>query len=187
MPVYHMIIYNLIFYSFCGFIIEEMYSLYSVGHLRYDNFLIGPIKPMYGICCSILLYLNDNFNIGPILMLFLCFVIPSIIEYLTGIIFKKYFYKKYWDYSNLKDNYKGVICLRFSIYWTILLYILIYFLHQYIRNIYYYLDDYFYTILLISALLFCVDFILSMIKIEKYRRKAGSLFRCVKISINTND
>ncbi len=177
MSVYHMVIYNLFFYSFCGWIIEELYSLYSVKYLRKDNFLIGPIKPMYGICCTLLLYLYQNFRINSIFLFCLCFIVPTSIEYITGIVFKIYFHKKYWDYSNLKDNYKGVICLRFSIYWTVLLYILINFIHNYIKDIYYYFDDYFYLILITAFLLFCTDFILSLIKIERYRKNFVNIFR----------
>ncbi|WP_236877008.1 putative ABC transporter permease [Clostridioides difficile] len=33
---------------------------------------------------------------------------------------KVYFNKVYWDYSDYKYNSRGIVCLKFSVYWTIL-------------------------------------------------------------------
>lgn len=36
---------------------------------------------------------------------------------------KVYFNKVYWDYSDYKYNSRGIVCLKFSVYWTILTFI----------------------------------------------------------------
>ena len=51
---------------------------------------------------------------------------------ITGIIMRKYFNKDYWDYFNERYNYKGIICLRFSIAWTIISILTIEFLQPFL-------------------------------------------------------
>lgn len=39
------------------------------------------------------------------------------IEYITGIVFVKFFHVKLWDYSSCRGNIQGVICPLFSLAW----------------------------------------------------------------------
>lgn len=81
--------------------------------------MIGPFKPMYAIAMAWIIQLHNAFP-NKIFLLFISIVIPTTVEYTTGIIMRKYFNKDYWDYFNERYNYKGIICLRFSIAWTII-------------------------------------------------------------------
>lgn len=49
----------------------------------------------------------------------------TLVELSAGIILNIKQGKKIWDYSSLAFNYKGQICLRYSIYWVIISYFLI--------------------------------------------------------------
>jgi uncharacterized membrane protein len=81
-------------------------------------------------------------------MLILCFIIPTTVEYLTGVIMRTYFNKNYWDYSKIKYNFQGIICIKFSIYWTILTFIGINYFQVYIVDTLYNLISPFSFILL---------------------------------------
>ncbi|MFR1708677.1 MAG: putative ABC transporter permease [Clostridium sp.] len=116
-------IFNFFFYGFLGWIIENLFSYCTRGHFQKDGFLRGPFKPMYAIAMSILVSLNLIFHINIFLLVLLCFIIPTIVEYITGIIMRNQFNKNYWDYSELKCNFNGIICLDFSIAWTLLSFI----------------------------------------------------------------
>ena len=48
-----------------------------------------------------------------------------------------YFKKDYWDYSDLKYNYKGIICLSFSLIWTILSLIGVKYIQEYLIDTFY--------------------------------------------------
>lgn len=115
--------FNFFFYGFLGWIIENLFCYCTRGHFQKDGFLSGPFKPMYAMAMSVLVSLELTFNINIFLLILLCFVIPTIIEYITGIIMRNQFNKDYWDYSELKYNFKGIVCLEFSIYWTVLSFI----------------------------------------------------------------
>lgn len=106
--------------SILGFIIELFYRRYfSVGSWINPGFLTGPWQPLYGFGILIL-YLVSSLEISIYYKLLLILVLMTLIEYITGLIFIKFFKIKLWDYSNKKFNIQGIISLEFSFYWLIL-------------------------------------------------------------------
>ena len=136
MNILFYLIFNLIFYSFIGWIIEEVYSFTVTGRFKKEGFLKGPFKPMYGIAFTILILYNQILDINGIPLILLCFLIPTTVEYISGYMLKHIFNKIYWDYSNLKYNIHGFVTLKFSLYWTLLSFIGVYFLQPSVYNIY---------------------------------------------------
>lgn len=59
---------------------------------------------------------------------------PTIVEYVTGYLIRRYFHKNYWDYSELNYNYQGLVCLSFSFAWTVLTFIGIKYFQPFIVN-----------------------------------------------------
>lgn len=55
-----------------------------------------------------------------IVVFILGFFVFSVWEYIVAVILEKCFKTKYWDYSDIKFNIKGRVCLKNSIYWGIL-------------------------------------------------------------------
>lgn len=113
--------YNFIIYSFIGWIIEEVYSYIIVGRFKEDGFLIGPIKPMYGIAMAIIICLFKIYDMGLIEKMIIAFIVPALVEYVSGYGLKKIFNKVYWSYEGLKYNINGFVCLRFCFYWFVLI------------------------------------------------------------------
>ena len=109
-----------IIYSFVGWVLESVYK--SVGQRKLVNsgFLIGPVCPIYGTGAILMILTLSSFKNNPILLFISAFFILSILEYIVGFLLEKIFKTKYWDYSNLKFNIKGRVCLKNSIYWGIL-------------------------------------------------------------------
>lgn len=128
--------FNFTIYSFLGWIVENIYCLIVTGAFQQDGFLRGPIKPMYGIGVLLLVLYNKYFKVNTFTLWFLCFIVPTLIEYLSGYMLKKFFNKTYWDYSTLRYNYKGLISLRFSLYWMFLSFTAIYILQPVIDSLY---------------------------------------------------
>ena len=113
-------LFNLVLYSFLGWILEEVYSFFSLGFFKKYGFLSVPLKPMYGIAMCLLIYCHDNLKISGIDMGALFVIIPTTVEYLTGYTLRKMFKKEYWNYKAFKYNFQGLICLEFSVCWAIL-------------------------------------------------------------------
>lgn len=110
---------NFIIYGFIGWIIENVFCYYNNRHFQNDGFLNGPFKAMYAIAMSIILELY-KFSPNIIILFIISAIIPTSVEYITGILMRKYFNKNYWNYYDEKYNYKGIICLKFSVAWIFL-------------------------------------------------------------------
>ena len=113
------LIFYFIIYSFLCWCLESAYKTIILKKLVNSGFLYGPFCPMYGIGALLMILIGKNSN-NIIVIFLLAFVLFSVWEYIVAIILEKLFKTKYWDYSDLKFNIKGRVCLKNSIYWGIL-------------------------------------------------------------------
>lgn len=158
------LVFNFIIYSFIGWLIEEIYAFIVDKRFKKEGFLIGPFKPMYGIAMTLLILYNSALNINGILLLVLCFLIPTTVEYTSGYMLKHIFNKVYWDYSNLKYNINGFITLRFSLYWTVLSFIGVNYIQPIFYSIYINAEEFFQLFVIVSIITFTIDFSLTLKK-----------------------
>lgn len=109
--------------SMLGYVLEVLFRRIVYKSKINPGFLVGPYLPIYGfgLCTlSLLYFLLNQFNLNPILIIVMMGLSMTLIELIGGLIFVKGHGVKLWDYSNLKWNYKGIICPQFTIIWTIL-------------------------------------------------------------------
>lgn len=152
-------IFNFILYSIVGYLIEEIYSYVISGKFKKEGFLKGPYKPMYGIAFTILVLLDTYFSLSIITRLVIYLIVPTSVEFISGYLLLKIFNEKYWDYSNLKFNYMGLITLRFSFYWMFLCYLGIKYIVPLINSFYISLERVFKVSSFIILLIMIIDFI----------------------------
>lgn len=136
MSTLYYLAFNFLFYSFLGYLIEQIYARFTRGHFKSEGFLYGPFKPMYGFAMTFLIAMLYLFKASPIAMLVLCLVIPTAVEYVSGFLIKTFFHVLYWDYSLVKCNYQGLICLPFSLAWMGLCFIGIYYFQPFLNTFY---------------------------------------------------
>ncbi len=108
-------------FSVFGWILEVVYR--SVVNKKFINpgLLKGPYLILYGIGGLLLFWLSKLLTGSNIILKIIVYCICLTgLELISGIISQKFFNKKLWDYSDNFLNYKGLICLKFSIYWTLL-------------------------------------------------------------------
>lgn len=166
------LVFNFFLYGFIGWILENVFSYFKTGHFQQDGFLYSPFKPMYAIAMSILVLCSKYKQIDNYILLTLCLIIPSCVEFITGTIMREYFKKDYWDYSDLKYNYKGIICLEFSLIWTILSFICIKYFQPYlIDSLYVYIKGYWKTIWYLFIIVVALDSI-KTIKVMQLRKRS---------------
>ncbi len=102
-------------YAFLGWICEVIVAL--LQHKKFINrgFLIGPLCPIYGVgCIAIFLSLNKYAN-DPLVLFLLSIFLCATLEYITSYIMEKIFKNRWWDYSDMKYNINGRICLEFAV------------------------------------------------------------------------
>lgn len=106
-------------YSFFGWIWESCYVSAKHGKWVNRGFLKGPMLPIYGSGAVMMLVVSFPFR-GNYVLTYISGVIgATALEYVTGWVMEKLFKVRYWDYSNMKIQLHGYICLASSLTWGV--------------------------------------------------------------------
>ena len=120
-------------YSFVGWVIEVVYYGITEGKFINRGFLAGPLCPVYGLGFYAAIWIFEPFKGSFFIIFFGMAAACTIVELIAGIILYHTFHMRWWDYTDYKLNFKGYICLRFSIYWGIAASLGIYVLHPTVK------------------------------------------------------
>lgn len=131
-----------VIYSFVGCVLETSFGFITKGVVESrQSFLFGPFCVIYGIGAILITMvwktLDSIWNLKDkkgkiVLLLVLSILIGSVTEFLMSYFCEKIFHFKWWDYSGMKGNIEGRICLYFSGMWGILGIILIEFANPFL-------------------------------------------------------
>lgn len=108
-------------FSILGWMLEVSYR--SVRDKRFVNpgLLRGPYLPLYGTGALILIVAVSMLQGSHVLTKALAYlIITTGLELGSGLISECFFQSRLWDYSDQRFNYRGHICLKFSLYWILL-------------------------------------------------------------------
>ena len=174
------LIFVFIFYigSSIGWVLELFYRRYESKKWLNPGFLVGPYLPIYGFGLTIMTLLHyglAQYNFNPIITIVLMGLCMTLLELIGGLIFLKAGVRL-WDYSEFFLNFKGVICLRFTLIWTALGAFYYYFLAGYVIKALTWFSTHlsFSYILGIFTGLIVVDFVYSSKLYKKIRKYAKS-------------
>ncbi len=99
-------------YSCIGYICEIICSSIVQKKLVNRGFLCGPYCPIYGVGSLFILFTLLRFREDPVIVFILGAIITSALEYFTSFLLEKIFHNKWWDYSYLKAQIHGRVCLQ---------------------------------------------------------------------------
>lgn len=116
-------------YSFLGWILETIYCSALQRRFVLRGFLKGPICPIYGVGALLMVLFLKGFADNILVFFIVSVVVMSAWEYLVGWFLDVTTHIKYWDYSQRKFNLHGRICLQNSMYWGVIAYAAIYWVH----------------------------------------------------------
>lgn len=132
-------LFSFFFVSMNAWLLEIFYSFIFRSRFILPGVLYGPWCPIYGIT-FIVLMLIINKDDKKIHNIFKIFIVSIIAEYLASFISDKIFHNIIWDYSNYLFNINGRVCMHMSILFTLLGYIMLYYIEPLLRRIYNKLD-----------------------------------------------
>lgn len=117
-----------IIYSFIGWSMEVITKLIEKKKFINRGFLIGPICPIYGCGCLLLIITLSKYKNNIFVLFGMAILICSVLEYLTSYIMEKLFNARWWDYSTKRFNLNGRICastmIPFGILGSLVVYII---------------------------------------------------------------
>lgn len=136
--MYNICLYFFMFYcySISGWIIEclaRSIELKKFVHNR--GFFIGPYCPIYGFGAAYMYFFLNRYYNDPIVLFVMAVVGMSTIEYVTSFLMEKIFKARWWDYSHIKFNIEGRICLIYSVLFGILGVLFIYIINPFFLSV----------------------------------------------------
>ncbi len=101
-----------IVYSVLGYIVEIIACSIEYRKIVLNRgFLMGSYLPIYGISCILMSHFLEKYSNDLIALFVMSMVVCCIVEFFTSYILEKIFKVRWWDYSHMKFNLGGRICL----------------------------------------------------------------------------
>lgn len=122
-------------YCFFGWCVESTYVSIKDRKLTNRGFIRGPFLPLYGSGGIMMLVVSMPFRDNVFLVYIAGCVGATVLEYVTGVTMEALFKVRYWDYSNVKFNFQGHICLGTSLSWGFLTIFMTEFFHVPVERI----------------------------------------------------
>lgn len=108
-------------FSISGWLLEVSYRSMIGRRFVNPGLLKGPYLILYGTGAMLLMASASLLQgSGLPTKALVYFVVTTGLELGSGFIAGRLFHTRLWDYSDQRFNYKGHICLKFSIYWIFL-------------------------------------------------------------------
>jgi len=107
-----------------GLVLEFVYRSLECKRLVKPKLIDAQMYALIGAFLALLSF----FEMPLVYKLILIFIVPTLVEFLTGYLDLKLKKVRLWDYSEERFNFMGLICLRFSLYWFLFSLIYYYFL-----------------------------------------------------------
>lgn len=122
-----------------------------------------------------ILYLSQ-YKENPLTVFLLAIFVCSFLEYITSYLMEKIFKARWWDYSNLKFNLNGRVCLRNSTLFGLLGLLLIYLFNPLLIKLIISMNKTWLLIIIIICLIvFITDFIISFNVVMKIKHNFDEL------------
>jgi uncharacterized membrane protein len=185
--LYEMLYVFMIFiiYSFFGWLIEMFFVYLNDKKFVNRGFLLGPYCPIYGFGAFILIYVMTHYEKSPLDLFMTYAIYASLLEYITSFLMEKLFNARWWDYSHMKFNVNGRICLSNAILFGLLGMIMGYFVNPLILHLLNIIPYHlFITVSMTIAIIFMIDLFISFNIVTKLRKNLDSLNKDMTEEIN---
>lgn len=115
------IFWYFVIFSIIGLVVETLFGYATTGTIDSRKGLIwGPFCPIYGVGAIILIFFLQKYEKQNWKVFVYGGIIGGIIEYVISFILEAMYSSRFWDYSHLSLHLNGRICLKYTIYWSIL-------------------------------------------------------------------
>ena len=118
--IYNMyeLIWLFLIYSFLGWMLETILAATEQRRFVNRGLINGPLCTIYGVAIVILTIFGQEL---PLFWLFLgAMIVATVTEWIGGHMIERFYHERWWDYSDVKWNLDGYICLPASLVWGVL-------------------------------------------------------------------
>lgn len=149
-------------YSFLGWILETVTAAIKNKHFANRGLVNLPFCIIYGLAAIFISIFGAELDgvwlyIGSV-------ILATVFEWVAGHLIEKVYHEKWWDYSNLRFNLDGYICLQMSVIWGALGFVMMKWGNQLVLRLFHLLPQTFaYVTLTTLCLLLFVDIFATVI------------------------
>ncbi|RHW01218.1 hypothetical protein DXA90_12350 [Clostridiaceae bacterium OF09-1] len=112
------LIWLFLIYSFLSWMLETILAATEQRRFVNRGLINGPLCTIYGVPIVILTIFGQEL---PLFWLFLgAMIVATVTEWISGHMIERFYHERWWDYSNIKWNLDGYICLPASLVWGVL-------------------------------------------------------------------
>lgn len=104
-------------YSFIGWCGEVCVAAVRKKKFINRGFVSGPFCPIYGAGAVAFAVFLPELTENPFFLFLGGMILASFLEFVTGALLEKLFHKKWWDYSGIRFNFEGYVCVRYALLW----------------------------------------------------------------------
>ncbi len=97
--------------SFAGWLWEVAIHLVEDGEFVKRGVLSGPWLPIYGAGSVLILLFLGKYDKSPLRLFLLTMGLCGVMEYVTGWYLETVYHTRWWDYSDLRFQIQGRVCL----------------------------------------------------------------------------
>lgn len=119
------------FYSFVGWTLESVFATLLEKRPVNRGFLHGPFCPIYGFGALVSIFsfrLAGTMTSGglayAVVGVTLSILLATLLEYVSGVLLFRLFRRRYWDYTDRVLNIQGHVCLKYSLLWGSLAFVI---------------------------------------------------------------
>ena len=152
------------FYSLIGWIVESSIIIVFDKPTKGRGFISSPFCYLYGLAAVVMTAALQNIKAWPVLLFICCTAIGTLMQLLAALLLKKAGIRQWWDYSGKHVNYKGMICLRYSLIWGLLGFLAVMWVNDFVLTLFIGLGRPAGTVVIILLLCICAgDLIVNLL------------------------
>lgn len=103
-------------YSIIGYFVEVITISIEEKRINFSRgYLLGPYIPVFGFGAILMVSLLKKYQNDIFVLFGLSLIICCTLEYFTSLLMEKIFKLRWWDYSNMRFNINGRVCLEYGI------------------------------------------------------------------------
>ena len=111
--------WEFLFYSFGGYLLEKWFAWRTGAGKKIRRCMLLPLCPVYGLGVTAVLAAPESWRTLPWLAVTGA-VLTTGVEYVVHWAYGTILGVQFWNYSGLRGNLRGRVCLPFSLAWGVL-------------------------------------------------------------------
>lgn len=121
-------------YSLLGWVLETVVAAVKQKKFVNRGLVNSPLCVVYGVAAIVITINGQEVNY---FWLFAgSMVYATVIEWITGHLIERFYHERWWDYSNIKWNFDGYVCLPVSLVWGALGFVVVKWGNNFILSVY---------------------------------------------------